>query len=272
MLRTGLLIASVMLLLNGCAATTPLVLAGGSGHQFLSEQEHTRLRAAAALSEEPDLLTYSVKAIAENRSDDVVNTYLQGYTDPRYSQAIKSLALYQIGLIYMNRFNDQRDDQKALTYFQRHLIEYPESMLHERIQKRMALINERAQQTVQSSPEQLLATLDADKLLNQPKIAYDEELTPMSERAISEDRLEDAEGVYMVVYTNKGSGDSVRAKALYQLGLIYMSPYNKHARDQKALYYFRKIIEEFPQSSVAKRAEHRISELHNRQSPATAAE
>lgn len=265
MLRTGLLITSLVLLLSGCAATTPLVIAGGGGHKFLTEQEQTRLRAAAALSEEPDLLTYSVKAIAENRTDDVVNTYLQGYSDPKYNMAIKSLALYQIGLIYMNRFNEQRDDQKALSYFQRQMIEYPESMLHERIQKRIALINERAKETVQSTPDQLLASVDADKLLNQPKIAYDEELTPMSERAISEDRLEDAEGVYMVVYSNKGAGESVRAKALYQLGLIYMSPYNKHARDQKALYYFRKIMDEFPGSAVAKRAEHRISELHNRQ-------
>lgn len=251
--------------LHGCAASTPLMVAGGGGHKVLNHQQMLKLRAAAALDEEPDLLTYSIKGIAANRTEEVVKVYLTGYTDKKYSDAMKSLAIYQIGLIYMNRFNEQRDDQRALQYFKRHQIEFPGSILQTRINQRIALIEERKAQPRQFSPEELLARADAETLLNKPTIPYDEELTPMSERAISTDRIEDAHGVYMVVYENPASSSKIKAKSMYQLGLIYMSPYNKKADDGKALQFFSKILREFPDTAVAKRASYRISEIHSRQ-------
>lgn len=251
--------------LTGCAASTPLMVAGSGGHQVLNHQQSVKLKAAAALNEEPDLLTYSIKGIASNRTQEVVDVYLKGYTEPKYSQAMKSLALYQIGLIYMNRFNEQRDDHRALQYFKRHEIEFPDSILKARIDQRIALIESRQKQARQFSTKELLARLDTKTLLNQPKVPYDEELTPMSERAISTDRIEDAHSVYMVVYENPASSAKIKAKSMYQLGLIYMSPYNKKANDGKALGFFSKIIREFPDTNVAKRASYRISEIHSRQ-------
>lgn len=250
--------------LMGCAASTPLVVAGGGGHKVLNHQQNMKLKAAAALDEEPDLLTYSLKGIAENRTEDVVKVYLTGYTDDKYSDAMKSLAIYQIGLIYMNRFNEARDDQRALQYFKRHQIEFPNSILQSRISQRIATIEARKQQPRQLSPQELLARADAETLLNKPHLPYDEELTPMSERAISTDRIEDAHGVYMVVYQNPASSAKVKAKSIYQLGLIYMSPYNRKADDGKALQFFSKILREFPDTPVAKRASYRISEIHSR--------
>lgn len=251
--------------LMGCAASTPLMVAGGGSHKVLNHQQAMKVKAAAALDEEPDLLTYSIKGIASNRTQEVVNVYMKGYTDSKYSQAMKSLAIYQIGLIYMNRFNEQRDDQRALQYFKRHQIEFPDSILKSRIDQRISLIEERKTQPRQFSPEELLARADVETLLSKPSIPYDEELTPMSERAISTDRIEDAHGVYMVVYENPASSSSIKAKSMYQLGLIYMSPYNKKANDGKALQFFSKIIREFPDTKVAKRASYRISEIHSRQ-------
>ncbi len=263
MFRIGLFILSVVLL-QGCAATTPVVLAGGGSQQVLQSQQDIRLRAAAALEEEGDLLTFSVKAIAENHTEQVVNTYLKGYTDPKYSQAIKSLAIYQIGLVYMNRLNKDRDDQKAKQYFKRHQIEFPNSLLSDRIEKRLAIIEKRTHQPIQLSADELIKRLDKKALLKKPFTPYDGELTPMSERAIAEERLEDAESVYTVVYQNPGSSAEIKAKALYQLGLIYMSPYNQQGNERKAIQFFRKIVEEFPKSKVAHKAELRITELHNR--------
>ena len=102
-------------------------------------------------------------------------------------------------------------------------------------------------------------------LLAQPSVPFDAELTPMSERAISNDRIEDAESVYLIIYNNKASSDQMRAKALYQLGLIYMSEYNTHHSTSKAIKYFRMIKEEFPETRVAKKANKRISQVINQQ-------
>ena len=87
----------------------------------------------------------------------------------------------------------------------------------------------------------------------------------MSERAITDERVEDAESVYLILYDNKASSAEMRAKALYQLGLIYMSPYNRHGDNRKALAYFRKISTEFPQTTVARRAQQKANALINRQ-------
>jgi hypothetical protein len=53
------------------------------------------------------------------------------------------------------------------------------------------------------------------KRLEQSNIPFDAELTPMSERAIKGDRVSDAESVYLILYDNKKSSDSMRAKVLY---------------------------------------------------------
>lgn len=250
---------------SACSPTTPLVIAGGGNHQFVKYQQDVRLKAAAALDEEPDLITYSIKGIAENNAEEVINTYLKGYGKDDYSQDMKSIAIYQIGLIYMNRLNEQRDDEKAKLYFQRHLIEFPYSILQERIHKRLKLIEDRKKETVHLTPDQILAKADRERLLNKTGARFDEELTPMSERAIRENRLEDANGVYATVYENPGSSDAIKAKALYQLGLIYMSPHNEERDIAKARFFFQKIIDEFSSTPQAKRAEHKITQLINQQ-------
>jgi len=251
--------------ISACSPTTPIVLAGGGNHQFVKYQQDVRLKAAAALEEEPDLITYSIKGIAEDRADEVIDLYLTGYGKDDYSQDMKSIAIYQIGLIYMNRLNEKRDDEKAKLYFQRHLIEFPYSILQGRIKERLATIEARKSETIHLTPAQILARADRKKLLENSFQGFDEELTPMSVRAIQQNRLEDANGVYATVYENPGSSDGIKAKALYQLGLIYMSPMNKEQSVKKATYFFRKIIDEFSNTPQAKRAEHKISQLINTQ-------
>jgi len=264
MIRT-LILLSVIAALGGCAAATPLLVVEGVGHEIARRDEDIKVRAAAALAEEPDLLTFSVQSISRGKTEKAVATYLKGYADPDYSDNIKSLAVYQIGLIYMNRYNDDRDDDKARAYFNQHRIEYPQSRLKDRVEKRLAILDERHAKPVDLSAKQLLTQVNRAKLLARNETPFDAELTPMSERAITDERVADAESVYLILYDNKASSDSMRAKALYQLGLIYMSPYNRHGDNRKALAYFRKITAEFPGSAVAKRASQKANELINRQ-------
>lgn len=256
----------LVLMSTGCSIATPLVAAGAGGHAIGRYEENIRVRGAAALKEEPDLLTYSVQAISRNKVDAAVKTYLKGLNSESYSDNIKSLSLYQIGLIYMNPYSQQRDDATALSYFKRHLKEFPQSRLKTKIESKIALINQRKNEKTQLTADELLKLANRSELLAQVEIPFDSELTPMSERAIITDRIDDAESVYLIIYENKASSDSMRAKALYQVGLIYMSEYNTHGNNAQALNYFRKIIEEFPNSPVAKKASKRMSQVINRQS------
>lgn len=263
-----LLIASLLAssqLLTSCAVTTPLVLAGAGGHTVARLEENIRVRGAAAITDEPDLLTFSMQAIADNKTESTVDVYLQGYNNPEYSNSIKSLALYQIALIYMNRFNNDRDYPKAKYYLNKQLKEFPKSRLKTKVKQHITLLDKRMNSTEQPIAKQLLKTVDRQKLLAKNHVPFDAELTPMSERAIMEERVQDAESVYLVLYNNTASSDTIRAKGIYQLGLIYMSPYNPKGNNGKAMMYFRKIINEFPRNPIAKKAQHRLNQVINRQ-------
>lgn len=255
----------LVLTTTGCSIATPFVAAGAGGHAIGRYEENIKVRGAAALKEEPDLLTYSVQAIARNKVDATVQTYLKGLESDTFNDSMKSLTLYQIGLLYMNPYNQQRNDNTALKYFNRHLTEFPQSRLKDKIQGKIDLIKQRQNQEVQLTADELLKLANRSELLAQKNIPFDAELTPMSERAIMTDRIGDAESVYLILYSNEGSSDTMRAKALYQLGLIYMSEYNSHHNNAKALNYFRKITEEFGNTPVASKAEKRMSQVINRQ-------
>ena len=260
-----LLLIVTPFLLASCAAPAPLAVAGAGAYEVAKYEENIRLRAAAALRDEPDLLTFSIQAIARGQTEKAVDTYMMGYNNPDYSDNMKSLALYQIGLIYMNRFNDQRDDVKAREFFTKHRQEFPSSRISSRIQSHLAELNQRAENPVFVPAKELLNNLNREELLSRPNIPYDDELNPMSERAITENRIEEAVTVYTIVYENEASGKEIRSKALYQMGLIYMSPYNSQSSRLKALEYFRMITEEFPDVSIRPNVDLRITELLNAQ-------
>jgi TolA-binding protein len=255
----------VVLITTGCSIATPFVAAGAGGHAIGRYEENIKVRGAAALKEEPDLLTFSVQAIARNNIKEAVATYTKGLNSEGYSDNVKSLALYQIGLLYMNPYAEQRNDTEALKYFNQHTQQYPDSRLRKKIEAKIAFIQQRKTSTSQLTAKELLSLADRKELLEQSNIPFDAELTPMSERAITGDRVSDAESVYLILYENKASSEGMRAKALYQIGLIYMSEYNSHGDNAKALNYFRKITQEFPDSPVAKKASKRMSQVINRQ-------
>jgi uncharacterized protein YggE len=77
-MKLRLIALSLIVLSTGCAVTTPLVLAGAGGHAIGRYEEDIKVRGAAALQEEPDLLTYSVEAIARKKEADAVITYTKG--------------------------------------------------------------------------------------------------------------------------------------------------------------------------------------------------
>lgn len=260
-----ILFTASAVLLSACVGPAPLVVVEAGAHQVARYEENINVRAAAALRDEPDLLTYSIHAISRDQTEEAVELYLKGYNSEDYTDNMKSLALYQIGLIYMNRFNSDRDDTKAREYFQLHRKQFSKSLLARRIQQHLLVLGERDANPVSVTATELLNSVNREELLHRQNVPYDDELNPMSERAIAENRSEDAELVYTIVYENEASGEDIRAKSLFQMGLIFMSPYNSDSNRIKALGYFRQINEEFPNSSIRNKVDLRITELLNAQ-------
>ncbi len=258
-----LLLLSCFISLNACVSSTPLVMAAASNHLFLKHQQKLRIIEAAAQDEEPDLITYSVKGIAKNKSKEVIETYLFAYNKKNYSQDMKALALYQIAVVYMSRFNEDRDDNIAKLYLQRHQTEFPNSIISDRIEAHLKTLEKRKKNLKPLTPNQVLAHVNVGALLSKPDIPYDEELNSTSIKLIKDDRLADAQVLYVTVYENPGSSDNAKSKALYQLGLIYMSPHNKKASFNKSTHFFRMITNEFAQTKTAYKAQKRITQLIN---------
>ncbi|MFC3149544.1 tol-pal system YbgF family protein [Litoribrevibacter euphylliae] len=244
---------------------TGLTVAGLGGHKFAMNKENIELRAHAALHEESDLLTYSVEAISKDKTDEAVLTYLEGYNNPENSDPIRAIALYQIGLVYMNHYNRGRDDNKAAEYLVKARDEFNIDPLNQRIETRLAKLEKRKDNVVILTADQHLMNWKKQPKLPPKNIPHDEEMKDFTARAITTDRIQEAILLYTLMYENKGSTDQIRASSLFQIGLMYMSPYNAKGDQEKALEYFIRIQREFPNSEVAKRANLKAGYLINKQ-------
>ena len=233
-----------------------------SGDEDISYSHSMKVRAAAALRDEPDLNSYSLDAIASGRTEQASELYLEHYRAEDTSDNLRPMFLYQLGLIYMNPYNDQRDDVLARSFFLQCLDEHPETGLKIRIQHQLRRLDE------QQSPDQdvvaadeLLESVDEEALLNRPNQPVDQELSMSSADAIEDGRVQAAEEEYLAVYENSEADEDLRAQSLYQLALINLSPYNQQADRLTALNYLRQLSEEFPESKIRPMADIRIAAL-----------
>ncbi len=244
---------------------TGLTVAGLGGHKLAMNKENIAMRAQAALHEERDLLTYSVDAISKDKTDEAVATYLEGYNNPQNSDPIRAIALYQIGLLYMNHYNRDRDDEKAVEYLTKAKNEFKIKPLNQRIDERLAKIEKRKNNVVILTADQHLMNWKKQPQLPPKVIPHDDEMKDFTARAISTDRVEEAILLYTLMYENDGSTTELRASSLFQIGLMYMSPYNARGDEEKALEYFLRIQKEFPKTKAAHHANLKAGYLINKQ-------
>lgn len=260
-----LLIILLPCFLGGCAAATPLLATQAGSHFVARSDEDRKVLIAAALEEEPNLLTYSVESIASSETKKAEQTYLTGYNNPKYSDNMKALSLYQIALMYMNQFNKQRNDEVAEGYLNKIKRKFPQSPLSQKAQEELDVIKKRRQNGLKVGATELLGQVNRQALLAQDNKTFDSELLPMSERAIRTDHFANAKATYQILYQNTSSSKKLRAQALYQIGLMLMSPYNKESNKGEAISVFRKIINEFPELLVSRRANQKINQIINNQ-------
>ena len=93
--------------------------------------------------------------------------------------------------------------------------------------------------------------------------AMEPDLIDTSIEAISTDKVLDAEQAYLHLYEDKSYPGNVRAQALYQCGLMYSVPTHKSYNKERALMYFEKVLEEFPNSDKNLEVSQRIAELQD---------
>ncbi|QEY64693.1 tetratricopeptide repeat protein [Metapseudomonas lalkuanensis] len=258
---------ALCLLLGACSPTTPLFIAQITTNEVVEYKTMKSKRMAAAVEEEGDLLTYSAMAIRDAKSPEAEELYLVGYRDDKFSDDVRAIALYQIGLIYMSRFNEQRDDTKALAYLERVLNEFPGSRAAERAEARILVIRQRAKDPVQKTSRELLATWQPSSNLDLYKPGLDPDMTLLSRRAVLKDRVAEAEELYLLALSDAHVQPDIKQKALYQLGLMYLAPDNPHANRDKAIGYFRRLLVQFPDSDLATKASRHLDQALNSDRP-----
>ncbi|NQD92237.1 tetratricopeptide repeat protein [Pseudomonas sp. CrR25] len=251
-------------LLAACSPTTPLFIAQITTNEVVEYKTLKNNRMTAAIEEEGDLLTYSAQAIRDASSEKAEQLYLAGYRDAQLSAEIRAIALYQIGLVYMNRFNDQRDDAKALANFHRLLDEFPGTRAAERTVSRIVTIHERAAEPVQKTSRELLAHWRPNHDLDLYQASLDPDMTLLSRRAVLTNRVAEAEELYLLALGDGGVPVSIKEKALYQLGLMYLAPDNPGASRDKAIGYLRRLLVQYPDSSLSGKAARHLDQALNR--------
>ncbi|MEG7363519.1 tetratricopeptide repeat protein [Pseudomonas citronellolis] len=262
-LHPALPLAVLLGLLAACSPTTPLFVAQVTTGEVAEYKKLKSDRMTAAVEEEGDLLTYSAQAIRDNQSAEAERLYLSGYDNSRYSPDVRAIALYQIGLIYMSRYNDQRDDAKALDYFQRIDREFPGTAAASHADARILMIRQRAREPVQKNARELLATWKPQQNLDLNKTSLDPDMTLLSRRAVLKDRVAEAEQLYLLAVNDPAIPADIKQKALYQLGLMYMAPDNPHPSRAKAIGYLRHLLVDYPDGELANKAARHLDQALN---------
>jgi TPR repeat protein len=259
--------AVISLSLQGCfpGPGTGLAVAGLGGHKLAMNKENIAMRAHAALHEERDLLTFTVDAISKGKTKHALEVFLEGYNNQENSAPVRAIALYQIGLMYMNHYNRERDDAEAAKYLKKARDEFDIEPLNKRIEAHLALLEGRKDNVVILTADQHLMNWKKQPKLPPKNIPHDDEMKDFTARAITTDRVQEAVLLYTVMYENEASTDELRAGSLFQIGLMYMSPYYVKADESKAIEYFEKVKKEFPETEIAKQAVLKVSDLINKQ-------
>ena len=251
-------------LLSACSPTTPLFIAQITTNEVVEYKTLKNNRMLAAIEDEGDLLTYSAQAIRDAKSEQAEQLYLTGYRDEKLSDEVRAISLYQIGLLYMNRFNEQRDDNKALNYFYQVLNQFPASRAAERAEARIVMIRARADEPVHKTSRELLAHWKPNQQLDLYKPSLDADMTLLSRRAVLKNRVGEAEELYLLALSDPGIPADIKEKALYQLGLMYLAPDNPQANRDKAITYLRRLLVQYPASDLNNKAARHLDQALNR--------
>jgi len=232
--------------------------------RFVKYKEEIHQKAEACAAEEEDLTKQSIKAISESTTPNAINVYRQISQNGNHSDAMRAEALYQVGLIHMNRYNDRRNDGEAVKAFNQILTQFPDLQRCDDVREKIALVNERKEVAIHYTSANLAKIRSEMQRRASACMAEEPDLLPESARAISEGKTEPLIKGLLHIYLDSQEDQEVRARALYQVGLVYMNTHNPTRNDNKALSYFRLIKQDFPYADICDGLDEKISDIKQR--------
>jgi tetratricopeptide (TPR) repeat protein len=145
-------------------------------------------------------------------------------------------ALFNMGLIYAHYGNPQKDYEKAFSFFWRLIKEFPQSPLYQEAKIWAGVLN--AIDETKTKTEERRSTYD--RLLRSQRLVAKGDF----EAALEENRK------VLSSYSNRPPGD----EALFNMGLIYAHYGNPQKDYEKAIFFFRKLLNEQPKSPLGEQA------------------
>lgn len=167
-------------------------------------------------------------------------------------------ALFHMGLIYAHGSNPKKDYEKSMHYFRMILREYPQSPLVEEARVFINLLqeNKKLNEKIKKLPPDQ-KRLDSGKESGGDKL---ERANELFKRGDYEGSIKENQRVLAL------PGEKIaRDRALYNMALIYAHGENPRKDYGKSIFYFNKILAEYPESPLAPEAKVWIKMLQENQ-------
>lgn len=166
-------------------------------------------------------------------------------------------ALFNMGLIYAHGENPQKDYEKALNFFNTILKDYPWSPLVEEAKIYIRLLQENKELN-----EQIRKLAESHRKPEYGKVPPDKlgQANELFKKGDYEGSLKENQRVLSL------SGKMIpRDRALYNMGLIYAHGENPKKDYGKSLFYFNKVVTDYPESPLIPEAKAWVNMLQENQ-------
>jgi tetratricopeptide (TPR) repeat protein len=149
-------------------------------------------------------------------------------------------ALFYLGILYVHYHYPGRNYKKALYYFQKLIKDFPESKLEERSKIWIRVLRDLEQKKLEPVKSIIIRTKE-ESATTKGKILLD---LGDFKGAIAESRQ------VLAKFPNDPPGD----QALFNIALIFVDYRNPNKDYNKSLLYFKRLVNEFPHSTLRERA------------------
>jgi tetratricopeptide (TPR) repeat protein len=164
-------------------------------------------------------------------------------------------ALFNMGLIYTHPKNPKKDYEKSLFFFKKLMMDYPQSPWAERAKIWTGILQEieELNQTIGT----LNQTIEAFNQMNErlKKVDTKAEDTAEARESLLRGQKLLAQGNYEGALRENQKSLSLSGQnppgdeALFNMGLIYAHPGNSKKEYGKSLFFFKRLMKDYPQSS-----------------------
>ena len=131
-----------IILLIGCTLKRISTKTTFSKDDFYPESRKWKTEVTIHKSKDEARFETGKQYVKEGLYEKAVQTFLLVYQDQSANKTYREQALLELGKIYSDILNPQKDYEKALVYFEKLISEFPESNLLEEAQKKRENVRE----------------------------------------------------------------------------------------------------------------------------------